>query len=103
MPPDNAKRAKPWPADARAVSGRMRRLEPAFRKAGWQVEDLGRGGRGKQIRWQISPPRQTEMSGDDAGARPQRPHNDDDAGTAGMRTGHLRPPQAREMPAGVTA
>jgi hypothetical protein len=41
---------KDWPGSARAVTGKLRRLAPAFRKTGWSVDDLGRGGHGKQIR-----------------------------------------------------
>jgi hypothetical protein len=87
-PPDDSKRPKGWPADARAATSRMRRLAPAFRKAGWTVVDLGRGGHDKQVRWQISPAPRTEMSRNDACARPQRPHEEDDAGVAGI-SGHL--------------
>jgi hypothetical protein len=81
------KAPKDWPASARAVTGKLRRLAPAFRKTGWTVDDLGRGGHGKQIRWKISPPSQTEIAGDDARARPQRPHGENEAGDAG-NSGH---------------
>jgi hypothetical protein len=77
------KAPKDWPASPRAVTGKLRRLAPAFRKTGWTVDDLGRGGHGKQIRWKISPPPQTEIAGDDARACPQRPHDENEAGDAG--------------------
>jgi hypothetical protein len=77
------KAPKGWPKDARAVTGRMRRLAPAFRKTGWMVEDLGRGGHGKQIQWKLSPPAPTEKVGEDARERPQRPHDCESAGVAG--------------------
>jgi hypothetical protein len=59
------KQPKDWPASARAVTGRMRRLAPAFRKTGWQVSDLPPGHE-NAIRWRISPPAQTEKAGTDA-------------------------------------
>ena len=46
---------KGWPASARAATGVLRRLAPAFRKTGWAVADLGRGGTGHEIRWEILP------------------------------------------------
>jgi hypothetical protein len=84
-PPDGGEWTPPkdWPKDARSVTGRLRRLAPAFRKTGWTVEDLGRGGHGKQIRWKISPPARTETVGEDARERPQRPHDGEPAGIAG--------------------
>jgi hypothetical protein len=72
-----------WPASARAVTSKMRRLAPAFRKAGWSVEDLGRGGHDKQVRWRICVPPATETAREDARERPQRPHGGEDAGEAG--------------------
>jgi hypothetical protein len=80
---DEWKEPKGWPKDARAVTGRMRRLAPAFRKTGWVVDDLGRGGHGKQVQWKISPPRRMEKEGDDARERPQRPQSAAPAGVAG--------------------
>jgi hypothetical protein len=77
------KAPKDWPSSARAVTGKLRRLAPAFRKTGWTVDDLGRGGHGKQLRWKISPPARTEIAGDDARARPQRPQDETSAGNAG--------------------
>lgn len=57
---------KEWPADARAVTGRMRRLAPALRKIGWAVSDRGRSGRPKQQRWRISPPETAQDAREDA-------------------------------------
>ena len=56
---------KDWPSSARAVTGRMRRLAPAFRKTGWQVSEVPPGHE-NAIRWRISPPAQTEKVGEDA-------------------------------------
>ena len=50
---------KDRPASSRAVTGRMRRLAPAFRKVGWQVGELPPGHE-NVIRWKISPPAPTE-------------------------------------------
>ncbi len=84
MPADPEWKApKDWPGSARAVTGKLRRLAPAFRKTGWAVDDLGRGGHAKQLRWRISPPVRTEELGEDARARPQRPHQAPSAGDAG--------------------
>jgi hypothetical protein len=83
-----------------------RHLAPAFRKAGWTVEDLGRGGHGKQLRWRTSAPVRPEMTGEDARACLQRPQDDADAGmmTAGMMTGHLRTTGKRKrLPAAHSA
>jgi len=78
---------KEWPKDARAVTGRMRRLAPAFRKTGWTIEDLGRGGHDKQVQWKISPPAQPEASRDDARQRPQDDASAGDAGDSGRYSG----------------
>lgn len=77
------KAPKGWPASARDVTGRLRRLAPAFRKTGWAVDDLGRGGHAKQVQWRISPPARTEKVSEDARERPQRPPGDSGAGDAG--------------------
>jgi hypothetical protein len=94
------KAQKDWPGSARAVTGKLRRLAPAFRKTGWTVADLGRGGHAKQIRWRISPPARTEESGEDARARPQRPQRPQDeisAGNAGNGGhGSVTPRSARQ-------
>lgn len=84
---------KEWPKDARAATGLMRRIAPAFRKTGWTIEDLGRSGHGKQVQWKISPPRPTKTSREDACERPQRPQDDGQAGVAGD-SGHLSGPSA---------
>lgn len=84
MPHDPEWKApKRWPDSARAVTGRLRRLAPAFRKMGWTVGDLGRGGHAKQIQWRISPPARTEKVGEDTRERPQRPQDAPTAGDAG--------------------
>jgi len=75
---------KDWPKDARAATGRIRRLAPAFRKIGWGVEDLGSENHDKLLHWKISPPAQPEKSGD--GPRPS-PQDPQDAGTAGVGGG----------------
>jgi hypothetical protein len=77
------KAPKGWPVSARDVTGRLRRLAPAFRKTGWTIDDLGRGGHAKQVQWRISPPARTETVRDDARERPQRPPGDGHAGDAG--------------------
>jgi hypothetical protein len=71
---DEWKEPKDWPADARAVTGRMRRLAPAFRKTGWTVTELPPG-HANAIRWHISPPEPTEEVGEDARTRSQDSHD----------------------------
>lgn len=83
---------KGWPSTARDATGKLRRLAPVLRKVGWSVNDMGRGGHDKQLRWQISPPRTPEMAQNDARVCPQRPQTMSDlvfydassAGNAGM-------------------
>ena len=58
------KAPKDWPASTRAVTGRLRRLAPAFRKIGWQVTELPPGHQ-NAVRWQISPPSQPEKARED--------------------------------------
>lgn len=78
---------KDWPESARAVTGRLRRLAPAFRKTGWTVDDLGSDNHDKVIRWKISAPAQPEMSREDARQPPQGPHDAGDAGVRGHDSG----------------
>jgi hypothetical protein len=76
-----------WPKDARAVTGRMRRLAPAFRKTGWAIEDLGSDNHAKLLRWKVSPPEPTEESREDAREPPQDPHGAGNAGMGGDESG----------------
>jgi hypothetical protein len=55
---------KGWPASSRAVTGKMKRLAPAFRKTGWQVAELP-AGHENALRWQLSSPARTEKHGED--------------------------------------
>jgi hypothetical protein len=80
---------KDWPADARAVTGRMTRLAPAFRKIGWTVVNLGNENHDKLIRWSMRRPPETEKPRKDPRPHPQDPQTGSEsthtAGTAGMR------------------
>jgi hypothetical protein len=67
---DEWKQPKDWPASTRDVTGRLRRLAPAFRKTGWTVTELPPG-HANAIRWKISPPERTEEIGEDARTRSQ--------------------------------
>lgn len=71
---DKARPPKGWPKDARALTGLLRRKSPSLRRLGWVVEDLGRGGRDKAVRFSLMPP---QDAGDSAGDSLQ------DAGDAG--------------------
>lgn len=64
---------KGWPKDARAVTGLMRRIAPAFRKIGWQVTDDGAANRAKVLHWTISAPAPAEESRDDPRLSPRPP------------------------------
>jgi len=75
---------KGWPGSARAVTGRLRRLAPAFRKTGWTVTELPPG-HANAIRWEISQPCQTEKVGEDARTRSQGSHGEPAASDASER------------------
>jgi hypothetical protein len=92
---------KDWPKDARAATGRIRRLAPAFRKIGWGVEDLGSENHDKLLHWKISPPAQPEKSRDDT--RPPRKTRKTRGlrGLAGVNPAHLRPPGKRKTAPGA--
>ncbi|WP_432571182.1 ATP-binding protein [Kineococcus sp. SYSU DK005] len=45
-----------WPKNARALSGLLRRRAPSLRKVGWVVDELGRGGHDKALRFYLAPP-----------------------------------------------
>lgn len=48
-----------WPANARAVTQRLRRQAPEMRKAGWTVDDLGGSNKNHTTRWVVMPPSDT--------------------------------------------
>jgi energy-coupling factor transporter ATP-binding protein EcfA2 len=47
---------KDWPKDSRVLTGLLRRRSPSLRRLGWTVDDLGRGGKDKLVRFRMSPP-----------------------------------------------
>lgn len=61
---------KDWPQNPRALTGLLRRRGPALRRLGWAVDDLGRGGRDKLVRFALTPPPAAGTAGDDAGDSP---------------------------------
>jgi hypothetical protein len=71
---DGWKPPKDWPASSRAVTSRMRRLAPAFRKTGWQVTELPPGHE-NAVRWKISPPDRKETVGAEARKPSQGSHD----------------------------
>ena len=89
---------KDWPKDARAVTGRMRRLAPAFRKTRWTIEDLGSDNHAKLLRWKISPPGRTEESREDTRPPPQDPHSAGNAGVGGHESGPSPSARQEEKP-----
>ncbi|MCA1713291.1 MAG: DUF3854 domain-containing protein [Actinobacteria bacterium] len=52
----SARPPKGWPENARDMTALLRRRAPSLRKLGWTVEDLPRGGRNNQVRFQLAPP-----------------------------------------------
>lgn len=58
---------KDWPKDSRGLTGLLRRRAPSLRRLGWTVDDLGRGGHDKRVRFRLSPPDGLTGAGDDAG------------------------------------
>jgi hypothetical protein len=90
---------KGWPKDARAVTGRMRRLAPAFRKTGWAIEDLGSDNHAKLLRWKVSPAEPTEESRKDAREPPQDPHRAGNAGMGGDDSGPSTSAGQKKKPA----
>jgi hypothetical protein len=48
---------KAWPNSPRGMTSLLRRRAPSLRRLGWTVEDLGRGGHDKLLRFRIAPPR----------------------------------------------
>ncbi len=60
---DGWRPGRDWPKSPRALTGLLRRRAPSLRRLGWTVEDLGRGGHDKLVRFEVAPP----TAGDDAG------------------------------------
>jgi Bifunctional DNA primase/polymerase, N-terminal len=52
----DTKPPKEWPGSAKAMTGELRRKAPVLRRLGWTVEDRGRGGKGKLLRWTLTAP-----------------------------------------------
>jgi hypothetical protein len=96
------KAPKDWPGDARSVTGRLRRLAPAFRKTGWQVTELPPGHQ-NAIRWKISPPGQPETSRPDTREHSQDPHGEPAASDASQRERSSGTSQADPDAGNVTA
>jgi len=53
---DSWRKPQGWPKDARTVTGMLKRHAPALRKAGYQVEQLGRLARANVTGWRVAPP-----------------------------------------------
>lgn len=54
------KRPKEWPANARAVTQRMRRQAPVLRKIGWTVTDDAGANKSNALLWYIAPAQEEE-------------------------------------------
>jgi hypothetical protein len=80
-PDDDKRRPKDWPANARAVTQRLRRQAPAMRKAGWTIdEDSGKNKAGV-VQWTIACP--PEKGSNPSLPDPPPRHRDPEAGQAG--------------------
>lgn len=71
-----AKPPKSWPTTAKAMTGELKRKAPALRRLKWAVDDLGRGGHDKVLRWALTPPEDAGMMRASGG------HGGQDAGIA---------------------
>jgi len=78
---------KGWPADARAVTQRLRRQAPVMRKAGWTVQDDGGRNHRKAVKWTIATPGHPEKARKPDPQDPQTRENGLDCGSAGV-AGH---------------
>ena len=85
-PPGEDRLPRDWPKDARAVTTRLHRLAPAFRKLGWTfLED--RDSHTKLLSWIIFPPPRPEIARDDHRSSPQLPRPGGDAVMSGEESG----------------
>lgn len=64
---DRPEHGKAWPRSARALTTILRRRAPSLRRLGWAVDDLGRGGHDKALRFLLCPPNGPEAAGKSAG------------------------------------
>jgi hypothetical protein len=80
---------KGWPANARAVTQRLRRQAPTMRKAGWQITDDAGANHEKVLHWRIT---STEIA---CNRDPQTRKPDPERGSAGV-AGHEYGPSPYE-------
>ncbi len=85
-PPSDGRPPRDWPKDGRAVTARLHRLAPAFRKLGWTFT-AGRDSHTKLLRWEISPSQRPEKPGEDHRSSPQSPQPGGDAVISGDESG----------------
>ena len=65
---DSWRRPKDWPANARAVTQRMRRQAPVLRQAGWHVSDDGGANKSNAVQWRVSPHQEMVSEGGSPGS-----------------------------------
>jgi hypothetical protein len=95
-PPGDARPAKDWPKDGRAVTTLLHRIGPALRKLGWTFAEK-RDSHTKLIHWTISPPQQPEKARQDYRASPQLPQPSSDAVMSGNEYGPSQDVGPREV------
>jgi len=107
-------RPKEWPATARALGSHLRRLAPALRSTGWQVDEpAGRTGHARRLLWSLAPPADTDTQDEEhpapsvAPAAPVAPAADLHEHSPGPRQtvrsdGSLRTPQRVAAEEGAT-
>jgi hypothetical protein len=61
---DGWRKPRGWPANARLVTQRLRRLAPVLRQVGWEVENDGGHNKSKSAQWTLMPPTPSEMTND---------------------------------------
>jgi energy-coupling factor transporter ATP-binding protein EcfA2 len=86
---------KDWPKDARALTGLLRRRAPSLRRLGWTVDDLGRGGKDKLVRFRLEPPEDGgRQAGDSDPSRATTPARRATADDVARHTASLWPAEA---------
>lgn len=86
---DPGEHRREWPKDARGMTTVLRRRAPSLRRLGWTVDDLGRGGKDKLLRFRVAPP----AGGQEAGIMPA------EAGKTGIEAGITGDPCPPRNPA----
>jgi energy-coupling factor transporter ATP-binding protein EcfA2 len=88
---DREQRAKGWPTSARGVAGAIRRLAPALRGYGYDVETGGHVGRGRDKRPAFTLRRRIEKDGEQRAPRAPHATGPENTGPGGAHGAHSAP------------